>query len=80
MLPLRLSAKTAANIASLMATTYTVTKIFAAGIAFKVKAEIMISYHFVILVIAMAVLYFGSNSELMLWVGNGLLGMNDHAY
>lgn len=73
-LPIHLSVKKAADIMSLMSTTYTIAKLVSALIAIKVKAEIMIIYHFVILIASMAILYFGSGSEMMIWIGNGLIG------
>ncbi|XP_054166590.1 uncharacterized protein LOC128964056 [Oppia nitens] len=73
-IPLKLSAQKAAEILSVSSTTLTIGKLISAFIALKVKAHIMISYHIIILAVSMCILYFGQNSELMIWIGNILIG------
>ena len=74
-LPIHLSAQKAAEVMSVVSATLTMGKLFSALISVKVKPETMIIYSYVILAIAMTLLYFGCNSELMIWVGNGIIGM-----
>ena len=71
---IKISVKRAAEILSVMSTTYTVGKVITAFISIKIKSEIIIIYHFVIICISMALLYFGKNNELMVWIGNGVIG------
>ena len=73
-LPIHLSAAKAAEILSVLSATLTLGKLVSAFISIKVKPEIMISYHYVILAISMALLYFGSNNELIIWIGNAVAG------
>ena len=73
-LPIHLSAQTSATVMSVLSTTYAVGRGVSAIISSKVRAEIMLSYHMVILVIALAVLHFGQRTEWMIYVGNALIG------
>ncbi|CAG2172570.1 unnamed protein product [Oppiella nova] len=72
-LPIRISAQKAADIYTLMTSTYTAGRLFAAYISSKLKPETMITYHSIILIISIAILHFGSSSEILIWIGNGLI-------
>ena len=74
-LPIHLSAQKAAEVMSVVSASLTFGKLVTAFISIRVKSEIIIAYHLVILAISMAVLYFGCNSETLIWIGNGLMGM-----
>ena len=71
---LKISAQNAAEILSVMCTSYTVGRCVSAFIALKVGPKIMIIYHLLILMIAMAVLYYGQQSIALIWIGNILIG------
>jgi hypothetical protein len=68
------TASRAAQILSAMATSYTIGRFLSSIIAIKVVPEIMIIYHFCIIAVSMVVLYFGQNTEWILWVGNLMIG------
>jgi hypothetical protein len=69
-----LTAPRAAQILSVMATSYTIARFLSSIIAIKVVPEIMIIYHLCIIAVSTAVLYFGQNIEWILWVGNAMIG------
>ena len=71
---IRLSVKKAADIMAMMSAVFTAGKIVSSYISIKVKPIIMITYHFATMCAAVVIIYFGQNSEIMLWVGNGLMG------
>ncbi|CAG2172135.1 unnamed protein product [Oppiella nova] len=73
-LPIRLSAQEAADVLSVMTTTYTVGRLISAFIASKLSPEVMITYHSVIICISMGILQFGQHSETLIWTGNALIG------
>jgi len=70
----KLSASTATKILSLMSATFTAGRLLSAVIAIKLNSQIMIGYSLSILCLSMAVLYFGQNSETLIWTGNALIG------
>jgi hypothetical protein len=71
---LRITAPKAALIVSAMAGSFTIGRCVSTFIAIKVKPEIMIIYHFRILIIAMCVLFFGKNYITLIWIGNIIIG------
>ena len=73
-LPIHLSAQTSATVMSVVCTTYAVGRGVSAIISSRVRAEIMLSYHIVILIIALAVLHFGQRTEWMIYAGNAIIG------
>ena len=73
-LSIRITASEAAEILSVMSTTFTVGRLLAVLIAIKLKIEIMIGYHLVILSISMLFSYFGQNSITFIWIANAWIG------
>ena len=73
-LPIRVSAQTAADLMTLMTTTYTMGRLSSAYISSKLSPEVMISYHFVIITIALSILHFLQHSMTFIWIGNALIG------
>jgi sugar phosphate permease len=71
---LKLTASKSAEIASVAATSYTVGRGVSVFIAFKIKPQLMISYHLIISIIAVIILAFAEYSITVLWVGNILIG------
>ena len=71
-----ISAPKAAEITIVLAITYTLGRFLSAFISLKLKAEVMITYHLVIMGIALAVLYVGqyATTTTLLYIGNGILG------
>ncbi|CAG2174712.1 unnamed protein product [Oppiella nova] len=70
----QMSASRAADVLSVLNASLTVGKLISTFIALKVKANIMLMYHMVLLAISQAVLYFGRTSQVMVWIGNVLMG------
>ncbi|CAG2103941.1 unnamed protein product [Medioppia subpectinata] len=71
---LRLSAQTAASILSTMCTSYTVGRCLSAFVALRVGPDVMISYHLLIIIAGMGVLYYGSTVLELIWIGNIIIG------
>jgi hypothetical protein len=71
---LRIPAPKAAEILSVMATSYTIGRGISSFIAIKIKPKVMIIYHYCIIIIAMTVLYLGQNSIELIWFGNVIIG------
>ncbi len=71
---LKITAPKAALIISSMAGSFTIGRCVSTFIAIKVKPEIMIIYHFCIMIIAMCVLFFGKNYITLIWIGNIIIG------
>jgi len=77
---LRISAPKAAQILSVMATSYTIGRGLSSFIAIKVKPEVMIIYHYFIIIIGMLVLYLGQSSIALIWFGNVIIGKSDNNF
>lgn len=76
-IPLRVSASKAAEIASVLSVAYTVGRGLSFFVAFKIRPAIMITYHFMIMLIGFLILViFARNSLTMLWIANIVLGMH----
>lgn len=73
-IPLHISAQNAAEILSVMSTTYTIGRCVSAFVGLKVGPKIMIIYHLFIIIIAMAVLFYGQHSLTLIWIGNIIIG------
>ncbi|CAG2172181.1 unnamed protein product, partial [Oppiella nova] len=71
---LRLSASESAEIFSIMASSFTIGRCVSAFIAIRLKPKVMISYHFIVIGVALTVLYFGQTSERLIWFGNVIIG------
>jgi len=69
-IPLKLTASKSAEIVSAMATSYTIGRGISVLIAIKIKPQIMIGYHFVILITSIIILFFGQNSITLIWIGS----------
>jgi hypothetical protein len=68
-IPLKLTASKSAEIVSAMATSYTIGRGISVLIAIKIKPQLMIGYHFVILITSIIILLFGQNSITLIWIG-----------
>ena len=69
-----ISASKAAQILSVMSATFTIGRLVSVFVAIKVKTDIMIAYHLIIICVAMIFSYFGQNSITSIWIGNALIG------
>ena len=71
-----ISAQKAADIMIVMTITYTLGRFLSAFISIKLKAEVMLTYHFVIMGIALAILYIAqtATTTTLLYIGNGIIG------
>ena len=71
-----ISASKAAEIMITLSITYTVGRLISAFIAAKVRAEVMITYHMVIIAISIVILYIGQSASTitLVYIGNGLIG------
>ena len=75
-LPLKLSASKAAQLTSILSATYTSGRLISALISSRVRTEIMFCYHIVIIGISLVILYFGQNTEILLYIGMCTLGQS----
>jgi hypothetical protein len=73
-IPLKLTFSTAAEIVSAMALSYTIGRGISVLIAFKIKPQYMIAYHFIILVIGLNILYSGQNSVTNIYIASIIIG------
>ena len=69
-IPLKLSASEAAELFLWMTVSHTCGRVISVFVAFKVKPEIMITYHSIILIISLISLYLVENSLTYLWVSS----------
>ncbi len=69
-IPLKFTASKSAEIVSAMATSYTIGRGISVFIAIKIRPQLMISYHFLIIITSIIILFFGQNSITLLWVGS----------
>lgn len=74
-IPIHFSAKTAAELNSVMSATLTAGKLMSAFISIKLRPEIMIAYSFVIIAISLVIFYVGVSTSWALWLGNALIGL-----
>ena len=72
-----ISAEKAADIMIVMLITYTLGRLVSAFISIKLKPEVMMTYHLVIIGIALTILYIGQNASttILIYVGNGIIGI-----
>ena len=72
-----ISASKATEIFIVMAISYTLGRLVSAFISIKLKPEVMIGYHLVIIGIALAILYIGQNASttILIYIGNGIIGI-----
>ncbi len=68
--PLKLTASKSAQIVSAMATSYTISRGISVLIAIKIRPQLVISYHFLIIITSIIILFFGQNSITLVWVGS----------
>ena len=73
-LPLKLSASKGAQLTSILSATYTSGRLISALISSRVRADIMLCYHFGIIGVSLVILYFGQNTEFMVYLGMCALG------
>ena len=73
-IPLKISASKAAQMTSILSATYTAGRGVSALITTRVRSEIMLSSHLSLIGASLAILYWGQNSELMVYIGMATLG------
>lgn len=71
-----LSAEEGAHVLSVLSAAYTIGRLVTAFISIKIRPDVIISYHFVIVIIAQSILFFGHDSPPLIYVGTVILGMN----
>ena len=74
MKPIEMPADEAAHVASILSAAYTIGRLCTAFISIKLKPDVIISYHFVIIFIGMNILYFGRDNRTTIIVGTIILG------
>ena len=57
-----------------MTASYTLTRLVSIFVALKFKPEAMLSVHYCLTFLSIAILYFSNESELITWFGNILFG------
>ena len=75
-LDIQLAASTATQVQSIMFATYTMGRLLSAFISLKVKPDIILAYHFVIILISVAILFIGKDNLTLIYIGNSALGMS----
>jgi len=73
-LDIHLSAEEAAYVSSVLSAAYTFGRLCTAFISIKLRPDVIIGYHFVIIVAAKLVLFFGRDSHTTIYVGTVVLG------
>lgn len=73
-LDIQLAASTATQVQSIMFATYTMGRLLSAFISLKVKPDIILAYHFVIILISVAILFIGKDNLTLIYIGNSALG------
>ena len=73
-LEIQLHADEAAYILSILTATYTAGRLASALISLKVPPDFIISYHYAIILGALALLFFGRFNIKCIYAGNALLG------
>ncbi|CAG2102988.1 unnamed protein product [Medioppia subpectinata] len=74
-LAISLSAKQSADLLTVATTCYTLGRISAAYMASKLRPEVMLAIHYVIIGLSLGVLYFGQTSLTAIWIGNAFFGL-----
>ncbi|CAG2117125.1 unnamed protein product, partial [Medioppia subpectinata] len=74
-LAISLSAKQSADLLTAVTTTYTLGRISAAYMASKLRPEVMLAIHYVIIGISLGTLYLGQTSIIAIWIGNVGFGL-----
>ncbi len=69
-IPLKLTASKSAEIVSAMALTFTIGRGISVFIAFRIRPQLMIAYHFLILITSLIILFLAKNSLNLLWTGS----------
>ncbi|KAI2805923.1 hypothetical protein BLOT_004933 [Blomia tropicalis] len=69
-----LSAEEGAHVLSVLSAAYTIGRLVTAFISIKIRPDVIISYHFVIVIIAQSILFFGHDSPPLIYVGTVILG------
>ena len=72
-----ISAPKATEIFIVMAITYTLGRLVSAFISIKLKPEVMITYHLVIIGIGLAILFIAhhASTTILIYIGNGIIGI-----
>ena len=73
-LPIKISAPKAAQLMSIFSATYTLGRLLTAYISLKLRADIILIYHMLIIMASMAVLFFEQTSELAIHIGMAMIG------
>ncbi len=73
-LPIHLSAPLSARVQSIMCTTFTLGRLLTAFISLKLKPDLILAYHYVILLGSIAFLYLTQHNLNAIYAGNVVLG------
>ena len=73
-LEIKMDATTATHMQSVVSATYTLGRLTTAFITIKLVPDVIISYHFVTLITGMLVIFFGRNSQTVIYAGSAILG------
>lgn len=73
-LDIHLSAPLSARVQSIMSTSFTLGRLITAFISLKVKPDIILCYHYVLLIGSIVFIYFGRDNLTMIYAGNVILG------
>ena len=73
-LPIGITATKAAQILSLMSLLFTIGRFVAVFETQIMSTELMITIHSIIALFSQILLYFGQNSETLIWIANALFG------
>src|SRR5699024_5159298 len=65
---------TSDHIMGILSAEYTLGRLASAFISMKLRPDIMISYHFVTLLAALSMLFFGRNDQMWITIGTAMLG------
>lgn len=74
-LPIRMSAAEAATVMTVMSAAYAVGPLVTAFVSLKLRVEIILSYHFALLLLGVGILLFGQNDRGALYAGSAVLGL-----
>lgn len=72
-----LSAEESAHVLSVLSAAYTCGRLATAFIAIKIKPDVIISYHFLVIILGHAVLLFGRHRLQYIYAGTVILGKFD---
>ena len=72
---IKLTASVAAHVSSVLSAAYTSGRLLTAFISLKLKPDIIVSYHFVIILVAQVVLFIGRDNQTIIYIATAILGI-----